>query len=60
MSKIKIETISVGSESTPSEKLRKDIQDIAQARANEGWTLRAKCSRGGSVYMTFARKEKGE
>lgn len=60
MSKIKIETITVGTEATPSEKLRKDIQDITQMRANDGWTLRAMGSRGGAMYLTFARKEKGE
>lgn len=55
---IKIEVDTVGGPKVGTEALRREIQDVVQQRAREGWTLRSSTSRGGHVYLIFARKEK--
>jgi len=56
---IKIEVTTTGASDTPAEKLRVLLEQEAQERARKGWTVRAQVSRGGAVYTTYAKKEKG-
>lgn len=58
MAQIEIKAVIVGSQKTPSEALRRELEQNVQAHANEGWTLRAMTSRGGAVYCVFAKKVK--
>lgn len=59
VSKINIKCVTVGSGSMSRSKMRKEIEQAVQDRANEGWTLRAMGSRGGAMYLVFAEKAKG-
>jgi hypothetical protein len=60
VSKIEIKVTAVGDADMPGEKLRREIERECQHRANEGRTLRAMGSRGGTMYLVFAAKIKGE
>jgi hypothetical protein len=56
---ITIKTIVIGTNKMNTEQMRKAIEEVVQDMANQGWTLRAHGSRGGAMYATFAKKEKG-
>jgi len=55
---IAIKATTVGSKDTPAEALRKELEQHVQMQAKQGWTLRAMASRGGTMYLVFAKKEK--
>ena len=56
---VKIKTVAVGSDKLNQEQMRQAIEQETRNWVSKGWTLRAHGSRGGCMYLTFARKEKG-
>lgn len=58
MRKVRIKTVVVGKERTSQPRMCELIEAKTQEMVDQGWTLRAHGSRGGGMYLTFAKKIK--
>ncbi len=56
--KVTIKVVTVGKQDMPTEAMREGLEHVTQAWARKGWTMRAAVSRGGTIYLIFAKKER--